>query len=139
VSCVLRISAPDSGLVEHVESLGLVVDSFWSGDRRLVDKRVAANSTDCGIRIIVSGAEFEDYLKQVDDAIQYLAANGDQVKALLLQGDQRRAVLDFGVSTSIDVFHTFEFPTKLIALAASIGVSLAISPYPSGDSSKNDV
>jgi hypothetical protein len=139
MSCVLRIGARDTGLAEHASSLGLAVDSAWGGNRRLADVQAASNSSICGIRIVASAAEFEEYSRQIDDAIRYLAANGDAVKALLLQGDQRRAVLDFGVSTPIDVFRTFELPAGLIALAASIGISLAISPYPSGDSSKNDI
>jgi hypothetical protein len=130
MSCVLRIAGRDVELAKNANALGITFDSTWSDNDRLRPKAALTLPETFGIRIVVSDADFEDFSKQVSDAITFLAVKGEQIKSLISLESGRSAILDFAVSIFEDRFHTFEFPIELAAGASHAGVSLALSPFP---------
>jgi hypothetical protein len=80
----------------------------------------------------VSTANFDDFTRQVNDAIAFLRSHAPDLKLLMSEPDAN-GVLDFAVERRDGVFQFDAFPAILVREAASFGLALEISHYPFAD------
>jgi hypothetical protein len=100
---------------------------------RRAQPRSAGGSTvhsTSGFNMVVSDAGFREFPKQLDDAINFLDQEGAEVRRLVDFSGVTAVVLDFGIEWRDAIVHSDEFPVKLVSLAGSCGIALAISHYP---------
>ena len=80
----------------------------------------------------VSTANFDDFSRQVSDAIAFLRSNAVELKLLLSEPDAN-GVLDFAVERREVAAQYDAFPAVLVREAASLGLALEISRYPTAN------
>jgi hypothetical protein len=86
---------------------------------------------DSGINVPVGNASFENYRRQIRDAIQFLIKNKTEIKKLSKFPGVESVALDFPTSHDRNKFiQDYFIPTELIALSCQLGVELRISEYP---------
>lgn len=86
---------------------------------------------DFGINVPVSNASFENFRRQIRDAIQFLTKNKTEIRKLINFKGVEGVELDFPTSHDRDKFiQDYFFPAELIALACQLGLELRISEYP---------
>ena len=87
--------------------------------------------TASGINVPVSNASFENFRRQIRDAIQFLIKNKTEIKKLRKYKGVEAVELDFPAShDSGKYIQDYFFPATLIALAYQLGVELRVSEYP---------
>lgn len=83
-----------------------------------------------GCSIGVSNAEFDEFNKQVEDAINYLTANKENLKFIPSIPEIQFATLNFGVEYDIDKFvQSKYFPNTLLTVCADLGIGIELSIY----------
>jgi hypothetical protein len=83
-----------------------------------------------GVHILVSNAEFEEFPRQVAEAIEFLNVNGEEVKRLRQFPGVDGVTLDFGIARR-DVLAQYDrFPAPLVRLAGSLDLDIELSQYP---------
>ncbi len=125
MSCMLRVSGnfdPDLFLI----------DSRWDAEtiyrcgEAYVLRKVAENS---GFTVVVSDATFDEIQEQIQDALQFLRAYGDELGRLKAV-PQTAASLDFGLARREKNLACFvSFPPELIELAGRLGLGVDVSLY----------
>ncbi len=84
-----------------------------------------------GINVVVSNASFENFRRQIRDAIQFLIKNRTEIRKLIKYEGVEGVELDFPTSHNSQKFYQdYFFPAELIALASQLGLELRISEYP---------
>jgi len=84
-----------------------------------------------GINVVVSNASFENFRRQIRDAIKFLIKNKSEIKKLRKFKGVEGIQLNFPTSHDRDQFiQEYFLPAELIALASELGLGLAISEYP---------
>lgn len=111
MSCVLRISTPDG--------------TGTASSEALKPYRVSGNTA----HFHVSDADFDNFGKQVDDAIRFLQAHEADVKQML-SASQATGVLDFAIEWRDVAVQYDSIPAELVRMAGSLGLALEISHYP---------
>lgn len=106
MSCVLRISGagPIHGLVPY---------------------RVQNNTA----HHLVSSAEFEDFPRQLSDALAFLRLHQDRLQPAMHQTGVS-GELDFAVAWRDVAVQCDAFPAELVQIAGSLGLALMFSHYP---------
>lgn len=90
--------------------------------------------TSSGINVPVSNASFENFRRQIRDAIKFLTKNKIELIKLIKCKGIDGAELDFPASHDRDKFiQDYFFPAELITLACQMGLELRISEYPDSD------
>jgi hypothetical protein len=86
---------------------------------------------DSGINVPVSNASFENFRRQVKDAIKFLIKNKSEIKKLTNFKGVEGVQLDFPVSHDQEKYiQEYFFPAELIVLASALSLGLGISEYP---------
>ncbi len=86
---------------------------------------------DSGINVVVSNASFENFRRQIRDAIQFLIKNKTEIRKLIKYKGVEGVELDFPTSYDPSKWiQDYFFPAELIALASQLGLELRISEYP---------
>jgi hypothetical protein len=124
--CVLRASG------DHFDPESFLRDStlqpcniFLKGERRSESSVWGT----CGIAVPTSGAEMDDFPKQVADSVQFLKSNRDELLRLKTFEGVNNLRLDFGVNRrKVSGQYQF-FPPDLVTLAGQLGLGLEISTY----------
>jgi hypothetical protein len=89
---------------------------------------------DSGINVPVSNASFENYRRQIRDAIQFLINNKTEIKKLIKFKGVESVEIDFPTSNDRNKFiQDYFIPAELITLACQLGLELRISEYPGPD------
>ena len=98
---------------------------FHKGSRRS-EKSVGETS---GITVPTSGAEMDQFEKQVEDSLEFLRSNQAELSRLKSFEGVEELRLDFGVSRK-DLFGQYQFlPPELVSLAGQLGLGLEVSIY----------
>jgi hypothetical protein len=89
---------------------------------------------------VASEADFSELSQQIDDVIAFIRQNQEPSRCLLPFLALKARVLDFGS----EIFYppgwgSFTFPSELLLLAGTVGVSLCLSVYPTDPEGKADV
>ncbi len=92
---------------------------------------------DSGINVVVSNASFENFRRQIRDAIQFLIKNKTEIRKLVKFEGVDGVELDFPTSYNPEQFiQDYFFPSELIALASQLGLELRLSEYPESNEKK---
>lgn len=87
-----------------------------------------------GLNIDVGSASFDDFKRQIKDAINFLHDNKAEIKKLVkAKGLDEPPELDFAIRKRDSFAQSDLFPAKLVALAGSMGLSIRLSQYPIED------
>jgi hypothetical protein len=84
---------------------------------------------DSGIVIDVSGADFDDLPRQIEDAIHFLEHHRSALLHLQHFPGVEEACLDFGLARHDVAAQYMHLPATLIRLAAEFGLSIELSIY----------
>ncbi len=132
MSCILRAIGNNFDVDGFIRQFSLATHSVWrKGEKRF--PKSTTNETineSSGIRIVASEADFSELAKQIEDVILFLRKNHDDVRKLTSYPGVDGAVLDFGAEIYPPGWASFTFPSELLSLAGSAGVSLCLSVYP---------
>ncbi len=128
MSCILRVSGEALDVDLMLSSNAMELDQVWrKGEPRSIKDKVHINS---GVQFVVSGAEFEEFPVQRNDAIAFLKTNEIAIKKMADFANVQNCVLDFGVSiTEGNVAVMTYLSPELISLAAKSGAGIEISCY----------
>lgn len=133
MSCILRISGEtldiDALLVRHP----LSPHHIWrKGSSRSSGGKI---HTDSGANFVASGADLDEFQRQVDEAAGYLEKHVETIAAMAADSKVQSAVLDFGVCLREGYVAQFcHFPPKFIQLVAKSGLALEVSHYACSES-----
>lgn len=133
MSCILRAYGQDFDVKCFLQESLLIADSFWvKGERQFPNStRIQTTTNSSGIRVVVSEADFTEFLYQIEDAVSFFRQNHDELRKLTAFPSVEGVVLDFGVDISRLFLASFVFPPELLSCAGAVGVSLCLSVYPS--------
>jgi len=126
---MLRASGKNFGVDTFLKKTNLKASAvFRRGEPKSVNnpRKVYLRS---GVNIVVSNASFDNIRKQVKDAIRFLEKNKAEIKRLMKFKGIEGAELDFGASKKDQFIQEVEFPSELIVLASSLGLSIKLSQY----------
>jgi hypothetical protein len=84
--------------------------------------------------VLVSNADFNEFPRQVEEAIAFLLSNREQVSRLSEFSGVEGPTLDFGIARRNVLLQCDCFPAELIRLAASCGLAIELSQYPTDES-----
>jgi len=116
VSCVLRYSVPDALAHTARELLAPFRATAAGSGGRLT------------LHCDVSDADFDQFERQLGDAVRYLAQHGPALSTLAAAGGAGE--LDFGVALyARQYLVSVRFPPSLAATAGRLGLSLVASVY----------
>lgn len=125
MSCVLRVSGnfdPEDVLAGSP----LRPESRWNHGERNAIGHPNKNS---GFNVLVSKAEFDDFSKQVRDAVRFLKRYEGELARLLALSGVAGASLDFGVAQRDQPAWSLRFPPELVELAGTLRLELEVSLY----------
>jgi hypothetical protein len=89
-----------------------------------------------GIHVPASNADFDEFSRQVSEAIKFLHANRDQILRLCSFPGVDGVTLDFGIARR-DVLAQFDhLPAELIQIAGSLRLGIELSQYPVQENSE---
>ena len=140
MTCILRAGGTNFDVDDFIAKSSLVADSLWrKGERRFPRSKSSEEiNSSSGIRVVASGADFSELLQQIEDVIVFLRQNQESIRALASFPGVEGAVLDFGAEINPPGWASFTFPTELLLLAGSAGVSLCLSVYPTESEGEAD-
>jgi hypothetical protein len=129
MSCVLRIGGKEldaDALVQAVQLPAYRVDR--NGDPRRLRSRGAFEES--MIHVDLSGADFADLPKQIEEAISFLGQNAHAVRTAVRFPGVRHATLDFAVESKDVAIGSKYLPPDLLRCAGELGVGIELSIYP---------
>lgn len=83
-----------------------------------------------GVHVAASDADFGEFPRQVAEATAFLRAEAEQVRRLVEWPGVEGVTLDFGVARRDVAVQCDHLPTELVQLAASLGLAIELSQYP---------
>jgi hypothetical protein len=86
-----------------------------------------------GLNVVVSDADFDEFLKQVADATAFLVAEAEEIRRLRTFPGVDDVTLDFGIERRDVVVQSDHFPADLIRAAGALGLGIELSQYPPRD------
>ncbi|TCV87458.1 hypothetical protein [Sulfurirhabdus autotrophica] len=137
MSCILRVSGESLNVDSLLSEFQLEADRSWKkGEPRTLKGKLY---TDSGANFVASGADLDEFNRQVNEATKYLEINAPVISEIVKFPGIQDAVLDFGVSLKEGYVTQFAYlPPKLIQLAASAGIGIEISHYACGNDDGED-
>jgi hypothetical protein len=140
MSCILRAVGNNFDVDGFISQFSLAPDSVWrKGEKRFPKSTTSETINESsGIRIVASEADFSELAKQIEDVILFLRRNHDDVRKLASYPGVDGAVLDFGAEIYPPGWASFTFPSELLSLAGSAGISLCLSVYPTENGEHTD-
>lgn len=141
MSCILWLIGEGFDVDSFEQKSGLTFDKkTYKGQKMFKtkpdDSRVVPHSS---LSVATGNAGFDEFEKQVEEAIAYLEANFEQLKLIKSTPEIQQALLDFGADGQPDRFsQELHFTPRLVELAGALGIGLTISIYSSGFISKEE-
>jgi hypothetical protein len=135
MSCILRIAGENFDVDTFISKSTIVAyNRFYKGDAKYKSKPDGAKVERSGCSIEVSKVKFENFHRQVDDAILYLNQNKDKLQLIKAIPEIQYAVLDFGVDYDCDKFtQTHYLSNEFLKLVSELGIGIELSIYQSTD------
>ncbi|QEH38755.1 hypothetical protein OJF2_73610 [Aquisphaera giovannonii] len=90
-----------------------------------------------GIHVLASGAEFDEFPRQVEDASTFLQVEAEQVRRLVTFPGVECVTLDFGIACRDIAWQSDHLPAELVRLAGSLGLAIELSHYPTGEAAED--
>ena len=131
MSCIFSIVGENFGVDNFIVQSGIKpYKIFYKGEPRLEGKPESKKHEYSGCSIEVSNAGFDEFNKQVNDAIEYLKLNQESLKLIPSIPEIQFATLDFGIDNHIDKFVQSKYlPNTLLTLCAALGIGVELSIY----------
>ncbi len=132
MSSVLRVTGRDFDVDRCCAQLGLAPCAAYRRGEPMfpASQPDGRRNEQSGVHLVVSDAGFEEFPRQVEEAIAFLRAHGGEVRQLVQFPGVESACLDFGV-TRRDVAVQCEYlPPELVRLAGELGLGIELSQYP---------
>ena len=102
---------------------------FRRGKPKCVGSKQLSNKS--GFNLEVSEADFNDFEKQIKNAVEFLKSNEEAISKLTEWIGVESMSLDFGVSRDESfAFQSITFPNQLLKLAGNLGVDIEATLYP---------
>ncbi|GAB3036712.1 hypothetical protein GCM10027285_20240 [Oleiagrimonas citrea] len=132
MSCVLRISGANLNLEALLRALPIKPYRSWNkGDprtRRSIKSRIHADSGAC---FDVSGAGFDEFQRQQQDATAFLVENCVILQEISVFPGVEYSRLDFAIDSGPYPVHSDVLSLQFLRAAAAACVSVELSHYPS--------
>lgn len=104
---------------------------FYKGDPRYKSRPEGKKGEFSGCAIEVSNASFKDFVKQAEDAINYLETNKEKLSIIKETTGIDYSILDFGIDCNINNFtQTHSLPRRLLKLVSDLDIDIELSIYP---------
>lgn len=131
MSCILNIIGKDFDVNTFVLVSELVPYKIsYKESPRYKSKPDGKKHEYTGCSFEVSSADFNEFDKQVTDAIKYLNQNREKLKMINLTNGIEYALLDFGVDYDENNFVQSHFlPNELLKIVSELGISIELSIY----------
>lgn len=97
----------------------------FPGSQSNKDKQTAS-----GVHVVASGADFDEFPKQVTDATEFLRVQAEQLLRLRSFPGVQVVVIDFGVERRDVAIQCDYLTPELVGLAGSLGMGIALSIFP---------
>jgi hypothetical protein len=126
---------------ERLPQLGaLRPDQTWCKGKPMfpASKPEGSRHDNSGITLFVSDADFDDFPRQVEEAIAFLDAHKDDLRLLRDAPGVEEMFLDFGISRRDVIVHCDYLPSTLLRSAGELGIGIAISHYPASEAIQID-
>jgi hypothetical protein len=128
MSCVLRVSGEDFDVDAHLTESQLAPCRVWHVGEQAQQSRPP--STTAGFNADVSHADFDDFLAQIKDAIDFIRENREELLGLSASSGVSDIALDFAVDMRSETAAKYcRFPSELIRLAAEVKMGIELSVY----------
>jgi hypothetical protein len=101
------------------------VDRTWTAgtpDRKHV-------AEDSGFSVVVSEADFDQFQKQVQDAVSFIRAEVSELARLRASPGVRVITFNFGVAQRDQPAWSLSFPPELIELAGKLRIEIEVTLY----------
>ena len=86
--------------------------------------------TESGVHVLASGADFDEFPVQVEEAIAFLRTNDGELRRLRGFPGVETVTLDFGIERRDGWLQCDRLPSELLQLAGSLGFDIELSQYP---------
>ena len=83
-----------------------------------------------GVNVLASDADFNDFPRQVEEALGFLLDRADEVRRLCAWPGVEGAYIDFGVERRDVAVQCDHLPPDLIRAAGLLGLGIELSQYP---------
>jgi len=132
MSCVLRAGGKEFDVDEFIKGTTLLPCAVFRKGELIGSKNLKCSGS--GLNIEISTASFDNFEKQIKDAVKFLEKNKREITKLVnAEGLDGPPELDFAVNKSDAFTLSYCFPADLVALAGSMGLGIRISQYPIND------
>ncbi|MCQ6960362.1 hypothetical protein [Mucilaginibacter aquariorum] len=131
MTCILSIIGENFDVDSFIAQCGVKPYGIFYKDQ-LIHKDLPKSKKNkfSGCSIGVSSAGFDEFNKQVDDAISYLNLNQKNLKLIPSISEIQFATLNFGIEYDIDKFVQSKYlPNTLLTLCADLGIGIELSIY----------
>jgi hypothetical protein len=88
--------------------------------------------TESGVHVLASGAGFDDFSVQVEEAIAFLRTYDGELRRLRGFPGIETVTLDFGIERRDGWLQCDRLPSELLQLAGTLGFDIELSQYPPG-------
>ena len=132
MSCVLRAGGKEFDVDEFIKGTTLLPCAVFRKGELIGSKNLKCSVS--GLNIEISSASFDNFDKQIKDAVKFLKENKREITKLIkAEGLDGTPELDFAVNRSDAFTLSYCFPADLVALVGSMGLGIRISQYPIKD------
>ncbi len=83
-----------------------------------------------GVHVSASNADFEEFLRQVEEATAFLRAEFEQIRRLCQFPGVEDVTLDFGIVRRDVAVQCDYLPPELVRVAGALGLGIEMSQYP---------
>jgi hypothetical protein len=128
--CVLRVTGKNLDLNALLEKFPVKAYRTWrKGERRVPAAANSKINDDFGACFDVSGADFDDFARQQEEATHFLSSNRSSLQQLTSFPGVECAQVDFGIDWGASGIHSDVLSPAFLRAAADAGISVEISHY----------
>ena len=132
MSCILRISGDNLDIDSLLSAVDMRPDRCWRrGEPRWKSKPERASHEFSGVTFVASDADFSEFDLQVTEVSRFLEDYAEAISVMVNYEGVEGAQLDFGIEFRDVAIHGDFLPNAFLRLAATSGVDVLLSHYPS--------
>jgi hypothetical protein len=135
MAAVLRVTGQDFDVGEFLAGSTLTARGvFRRGEPRFPGSHTHLRRNEkSGMNVLASDAAFDEFTRQIAEATAFLLAEAEEIRRLVNFPGVEMVTLDFGIERRDVVVQSDHFPSDLIRVAGSLGLSIELSQYPPPD------
>ena len=133
MACYLRVYGDELNVKELIETLEVKPSKVWEKGLPRFKSNPNKLNKNSGFNIEISDAEWNEFEKQKEMAIEYLEIHKTILSSVISYSGVEGGYLDFGIEWRNEAVQSDSFPPILIKLAGQIGLGIELSQYPPDD------